>query len=221
MKHIKERSEFLNESYKRTSNKYKTQNVEWDDIEPGDYELTDDEVKKHVTNEALNENATIALKSIDVQELKVGDLISDGYDQTNSLVKVLSISKRSSTKYDIESEVVWLKPNRTVGKNEKLGDKVAFTVDTTLRDKKHKDISIATNFNESVTEAKSKYEIEVSVRTAKLANEILRDNRNLNYTTDGSNCFIFRNRSEYDEALDILSAGGVEIDTRLINGCIF
>jgi hypothetical protein len=65
--------------------------------------------------------------------------------------------------------------------------------------------------NEALNEAKSKYEIEVSVKTAKLANDILRDNRNLNYTTDGSNYFIFRNRSEYDEALDILSDGGVEI----------
>lgn len=37
MKHIPTFNQFINESYNRTSNKYKTQPVELDDIEPGDY----------------------------------------------------------------------------------------------------------------------------------------------------------------------------------------
>lgn len=41
MKHIPTFEQFINENitelYNRTSNKYKTQNVEWDDIKPGDY----------------------------------------------------------------------------------------------------------------------------------------------------------------------------------------
>jgi hypothetical protein len=37
MKHIPTFEQFITESYNRTQTKYKTQNVEWDDVAPGDY----------------------------------------------------------------------------------------------------------------------------------------------------------------------------------------
>ena len=37
MKHIPTFEDFVNESYNKTQTKYKTQNVDWDDIAPGNY----------------------------------------------------------------------------------------------------------------------------------------------------------------------------------------
>jgi len=65
--------------------------------------------------------------------------------------------------------------------------------------------------NESVEALdESTLSIEVSVRDARKANEILRDNGNIKYKNDGSNVFIFKKKSSYEDALEAF--GNLEIE---------
>jgi hypothetical protein len=62
---------------------------------------------------------------------------------------------------------------------------------------------------EQITEAK--FEIEVSASTAKLAHDTLSDMRHLKYDTDGSTVFIFKKKSDYEDAIDALNGQKVDI----------
>ena len=156
----------------------------------------------HITEAFVTEANQWKTKDTKYTDIKSGDYIADG-PNVNEISIVLS-----NTRKGFELKRVWAKG----AKHAKVGQTFDVEHDHEAMSNDHdKVIQVINYVDNAVTEAKSKYDIEVSVKTARLANEILRDNRNLNYTTDGSNCFIFRNRSEYDEALDILSDGGVEI----------
>jgi hypothetical protein len=102
MKHIKERSEFLNESYKRTGNKYKTQNVEWDDIEPGDY-IADGPNVGEVSRVISNTRKGFLLKRVwnnvrkkDGEEFFVPHDLEAMKDYPNSIIKVIDYVDESN-----------------------------------------------------------------------------------------------------------------------------
>lgn len=102
MKHIKEFDEFVNESVNRTSNKYKTQNVEWDDIEPGDY-IADGPNVGEVSKVISNTKKGFTLKRVwnnvrkkDGEEFFVPHDLDAMKDYPNSIIKIVNYVDEST-----------------------------------------------------------------------------------------------------------------------------
>ena len=74
-------------------------------------------------------------------------------------------------------------------------------------------ISLSKHITEAINES-FKHFIEVSVRDAKVANEILSDNRNIKYEQDGSNYFMFKKSGHYEVALEVLNRANIEITNK-------
>jgi hypothetical protein len=96
MKHIKEFEEFINESANRTSNKYETQNAEWDDIEPGDF-IADGPNVGEVSKVISNTKKGFTLKRVwnnirkkDGEEFFVPHDLEAMKDYPNSIIKVVN-----------------------------------------------------------------------------------------------------------------------------------
>jgi hypothetical protein len=96
MKHIKGFNQFINESINRTSNKYKTQNVEWDDIKPGDF-IADGPNVGEVSKVISNTKKGFTLKRVwnnvrkkDGEEFFVPHDLEAMKDYPNSIIKVVN-----------------------------------------------------------------------------------------------------------------------------------
>lgn len=101
MKHIKEFDQFINESTNRTSNKYKTQNVEWDDIEPGDF-IADGPNVGEVSKVISNTKKGFTLKRVwnnvrkkDGEEFFIPHDIQALQGHPNSIIKVVNFVNES------------------------------------------------------------------------------------------------------------------------------
>jgi hypothetical protein len=102
MKHIKGFNQFINESINRTSNKYKTQNVEWDDIEPGDF-IADGPNIGEVSKVISNTKKGFTLKRVwnnvrkkDGEEFFVPHDLEAMKDYPNSIIKVVNYVDEST-----------------------------------------------------------------------------------------------------------------------------
>jgi hypothetical protein len=96
MKHIPTFDQFVNESYNRTQNKYKTQNVEWDDIAPGDY-IADGPNVGEVSRVISNTKKGFTLKRVwnnvrkkDGEEFFVPHDLDAMKDYPNSIIKIIN-----------------------------------------------------------------------------------------------------------------------------------
>jgi hypothetical protein len=71
---------------------------------------------------------------------------------------------------------------------------------------------ISKYLNESrINEAREKFAIEVSVKDAKKAEQILRDDPNARYKQTDSNYFVFPNKREFEDALAKLEDAKIEL----------
>ena len=101
MKHIPTFEDFVNESYNRTQNKYKTQNVDWDDIAPGDY-IADGPNVGEVSRVISNTKKGFTLKRVwnnvrkkDGEEFFVPHDLEAMKDHPKSVIKVMDYVNES------------------------------------------------------------------------------------------------------------------------------
>ena len=101
MKHIPTFEDFVNESYNRTQTKYKTQNVDWDDIAPGDY-IADGPNVGEVSRVISNTKKGFTLKRVwnnvrkkDGEEFFVPHDLDAMKDHPKSIIKVMDYVNES------------------------------------------------------------------------------------------------------------------------------
>jgi len=101
MKHIPTFEQFVNESYNRTQTKYKTQNVEWDDVAPGDY-IADGPNVGEVSRVIGNTKKGFTLKRVwnnvrkkDGEEFFVPHDLDAMKDHPKSIIKVINYVNES------------------------------------------------------------------------------------------------------------------------------
>ena len=101
MKHIPTFEDFVNESYNKTQTKYKTQNVDWDDIAPGDY-IADGPNVGEVSRVISNTKKGFTLKRVwnnvrkkDGEEFFVPHDLEAMKDHPKSVIKVMDYVNES------------------------------------------------------------------------------------------------------------------------------
>jgi hypothetical protein len=102
MKHIPTFEQFVNESYNRTQTKYKTQNVDWDDVAPGDY-IADGPNVGEVSRVISNTKKGFTLKRVwnnvrkkDGEEFFVPHDLDAMKDHPKSIIKVIDYVNESA-----------------------------------------------------------------------------------------------------------------------------